>query len=190
MAAIGFTHVTVYGDDLEALLNFYTEVFDMAQIQAPNLGAPVRWLRFGDRQLHLVRRETDAPTYHHFALAVDDFEAVFDAAEERACFDDALAPDGGYPLYRLPDGTVQLYLRDPAGNLLEVDRPDTSALPARIDAHVTDRSDTHEQSPEQADAKLFLDPALVARADGERSVDSDGEGSSDSAADGSSEDRR
>ncbi|MCA1729793.1 MAG: VOC family protein, partial [Actinobacteria bacterium] len=31
-------------------------------------------------------------------------------------------------IYELPDGTVQLYLRDPAGNMVEVNWPDVSTL--------------------------------------------------------------
>ncbi len=162
MTAIGFTHVTVYGDDVEELAAFYTDVFGLERIQAPNLGNPVVWLRCGDRQLHLVHRETAPPTYHHFALAVDDFAAVFDAATERDCFDEALASSDAYPLYQLPDDAVQLYLRDPAGNLIEVDWPDVATLPERISDLVIDRSDAHPQSEAQAEARLFLDPSLIA----------------------------
>ncbi|QFU84690.1 VOC family protein [Natronorubrum aibiense] len=161
MTATGFTHVTVYGDDIDELTAFYTDVFGLERIQAPNLGNPVVWLRCGDRQLHLVSRETEPPTYHHFALAVDDFEAVFDAARERDCFDEALAPEDGYPLYQLPDDAVQLYLRDPAGNLVEVDWPDVATLEDRIKTHVIDRSDAHPQSAAQAEARLFLDSSLI-----------------------------
>jgi lactoylglutathione lyase len=157
MAATGFTHVTIYGDDLDELVQFYEDVFGLERIQAPNLGNPVAWLRCGDRQLHIVSRETEPPVSHHFSLAVDDFEAVFDLVRERDCFDEALAPEDGYPVYQLPDGAVQLYVRDPAGNLVEVDWPDVTTLDERIRAHVVDRSDVHPQSDAQSRASLFMD---------------------------------
>lgn len=161
MTAIGFTHVTVYGEDIDELVEFYTEMFGLEQIQAPNLGNPVAWLQCGDRQLHLVNRETESPAYHHFALAVDDFETVFDSASNRGCFDEVLAPEEGYPLYQLPDGAVQLYLRDPAGNLIEVDWPDVTTLDDRVREHITDRSEYLPQSASQKEATLYLDPSLL-----------------------------
>jgi YD repeat-containing protein len=35
-------------------------------------------------------------------------------------------------VYELPDGSVQLYVRDPAGNLIEIDWPDATTLATSI----------------------------------------------------------
>ena len=40
----------------------------------------------------------------------------------------AEAPVRAGSVYGLPDGAVQLYLRDPAGNMVEVNWPDASTL--------------------------------------------------------------
>lgn len=157
MAAIEFNHVAVYGSDLDELVAFYTDVFDLEQIQSPNLGTPVAWLRCGDHQLHLVERDTEAPRYHHFAMAVDDFEAVYETARERDLFDRELAPPDGLPMFELPDGAVQLYLRDPAGNLVEASWPDATALPPEIRDRAVDVAEEHPQSAAQSRARLFLD---------------------------------
>ncbi len=86
---------------------------------------PVRWLRVGDLQLHLFQTEDPAPRAHHFGLDVDDFEAVYEKANELG-----VAEEDGYfsKVYELPEGAVQLYLRDPAGNMVEVNWPDVSTL--------------------------------------------------------------
>jgi YD repeat-containing protein len=39
-------------------------------------------------------------------------------------------------VYELPDGTVQLSVRDPAGNLVEINWPDVTTLDRSVVAHV------------------------------------------------------
>ena len=56
---------------------------------------------------------------------VDDFDALYAKAKEMGILDSSAF---GAPFRRHPAGWVQLYLRDPAGNLLEVDWPDASTL--------------------------------------------------------------
>jgi len=118
--ATGLNHVSVHADDLERSVAFYSDLFGMAELPTPQFGYPVRWLRLGRLQLHLFQRSTGAPEFHHFAVDVDDFEAAFLKARERGILD-------GGPR-RFPDGTVQMYIRDPAGNRVEIDWPDSSTL--------------------------------------------------------------
>ncbi len=125
MQARGFTHVSVSAHDLDESVRFYEELFGMEEIPAPDFPFPVRWLRVGDLQLHLFQSDAAAPSGHHFGLDVDDFEAVYSKADELG-----VAVSEGYfsKVYELPDGAVQLYLRDPAGNMVEVNWPDASTL--------------------------------------------------------------
>ncbi len=128
MRATGFTHVSVGARDLEESARFYKEFFGMKEVPAPDFSGPVRWLRVGNLQLHLFRDDGPAPQSHHFALDVDDFEAAYKRAEELGIRD-----DGGFSAVReLPDGAVQMYLRDPAGNLVEVNWPDVTTLDRRV----------------------------------------------------------
>ncbi|MDQ4128263.1 MAG: VOC family protein [Actinomycetota bacterium] len=122
MRATGFTHVSIGARDLEESARFYKEFFGMEEIPSPDFSGPVRWLRVGDLQLHLFLDEDPAPSRHHFAIDVDDFEAAYTRAEESGVRDRYSA------VRELPDGAVQMYLRDPAGNLVEVNWPDVSTL--------------------------------------------------------------
>jgi lactoylglutathione lyase len=125
MKVTGFTHVSVHAHDLDESVRFYTELFGMEEIPAPGFLFPVRWLRVGDLQLHLFQSDDPAPQGHHFGIEVDDFEATYEKVQEMG-----VQEESGYfsHVYELPDGAVQLYLRDPAGNMVEVNWPDVSTL--------------------------------------------------------------
>lgn len=125
MKATGFTHVSVHAYDLEESASFYTELFGMNEIPAPDFPFPVCWLRVGDLQLHLFQSDAPAPSGHHFGLDIDDFEAVYEKARKLGVIDDS---EYFSKVYELPDGAVQLYLRDPAGNMVEVNWPDVRML--------------------------------------------------------------
>lgn len=124
MRATGFTHVSIGARDLEESVRFYRDFFGMEEVPAPAFPGPVRWLRVGDLQLHLFHDESPAPVGHHFALDVDDFEEAFRKAEELGVRDG----DRYSTVRELPDGAVQMYLRDPSGNLVEVNWRDVNTL--------------------------------------------------------------
>ena len=125
MRATSFTHVSVHAHDLDESMRFYTELFGMQEIPSPDFPFPVRWLRLGDLQLHLFQSGDAAPQGHHFGLDVDDFEAAYMRAQKLG-----VREKEGYfsKVYELPDGAVQMYLRDPAGNMVEVNWPDAATL--------------------------------------------------------------
>ena len=147
MRATGFNHVSVSARDLEESTRFYVEVFGMEKIPTYTFAFPVQYLRLGELQLHLFERDAPAPEFHHFAVNVDDFEAAYVRArelgiqEQQAFFSHA---------YELPDGSVQMYLRDPAGNLVEVDWPDVTTLDRTV---VTDLKRLEDDVPQDADAR-------------------------------------
>ena len=125
MQVRGFTHVSVHAHDLEESVHFYKDLFGMEEIPAPGFPFPVLWLRVGDLQLHLFQSENPAPQGHHFGIEVDDFEATYEKVGEMG----AQIEEGYFSsVYELPDGAVQLYVRDPAGNMVEVNWPDVSTL--------------------------------------------------------------
>ena len=125
MKATGFTHTSVHAHDLDESARFYEEVFGMEEIPAPDFPFPVRWLRVGDLQLHLFQSDEVAPQGHHFGIEVDDFGAAYEKVKEVG----ARIREGYFSkLYELPDGAVQMYLRDPAGNMVEINWPDVSTL--------------------------------------------------------------
>jgi catechol 2,3-dioxygenase-like lactoylglutathione lyase family enzyme len=147
-------HVSIGANDLDESARFYSEVFGAERIDTPNFGFPVQWLRLGDLQLHLFKRDHEAPLYHHFAIAVDNFDEVFRATRDRKLHD----PDTmGRYLSELPSGQVQLYIRDPGGNLLEVNCADARTVSEEIRAEMVRLEDRQPQDESNRKAILYLD---------------------------------
>jgi catechol 2,3-dioxygenase-like lactoylglutathione lyase family enzyme len=149
--ATSFTHTSVHAHDLDESVRFYKELFGMEEIPAPDFPFPVRWLRLGDLQLHLFQSEDLAPKGHHFGVDVDDFEATYVKVGKM----DVREKEGYFSyLYEIPDGAVQMYLRDPAGNMVEVNWPDASTLDRSV---VTEEIHKIEaETAESAKATLYL----------------------------------
>ena len=154
MSAVELNHVSVCAHDLRTSIRFYTDLLGLEEIPTPNFGFPVQWLRAGTRQVHLFERLGKPPTYQHFSLVVEEFEPVYARAKELDCFDSTTF--AGH-LIELPGDCVQLYLRDPAGNLVEVNARHASRLPAWIRADLQRLADLQRQSDENLAATLFLD---------------------------------
>jgi hypothetical protein len=60
-------------------------------------------------------------------------------------------------MYELPDGAVQMYLRDPADNLIEIDWPDARTLAPDIREDLIQLSASVGQTGDALSATLFLD---------------------------------
>lgn len=152
MAATNLNHVSVCVVDMEESIQFYRDLFELEPIPTPNFGFRVQWMRVGNLQLHLFQRPESAPTYFHFGLTVDDFETVYTRARDRNVFD---RETFGHHVYELPGGCLQLYLRDPAGNCIEVDYP----YAARVDRSVVSEIKVlpHPQTDENRRSTLFLE---------------------------------
>lgn len=134
MSATRINHVSVSARDLAESVRFYVDVLGLVPVATPDFGFPVQWLRLGDVQLHVFEHtQREAPISHHVALEVDDFPAVLRRVRELGIED---RQTFGHWLYRLPDGAAQLYLRDPGGNLIEVDQPDADALDPELTAEM------------------------------------------------------
>lgn len=148
MATTGFTHVSVSAHDLDESVRFYKEMFGAEEVPSPDFPFPVRWLRVGNLQLHLFPSEEPAPQGHHFGVDVDDFEAVYQKAKELG----VQVGDGYFAkVYELPDGAAQLYLRDPAGNMVEANWPDAGTLDRAVVGEI-------QKIDGPADAVLYMTP--------------------------------
>ena len=153
MGALRVNHVSIHAHDLEESARFYEELFGLRRVPAGAFRDPVIWLALGDSQLHLFQREdAEAPRAHHLAIDVDDFGAVYRKAKERGLLDgDTWQQRARYH----PKGWVQMYLRDPAGNLVEVDWPDVSTLDPEIVAELARLEDAIPQEGEAREATLY-----------------------------------
>jgi len=152
--ATGFNHVSINARSIEESVRFYVEVFGMEPIPTYDFAFPVQYLRLGDLQLHLFERDTDAPAYHHIGINVDDFEAAYLRAKELGILErESFFED----MYELPDGSVQMYIRDPAGNLVEIDWPDVNTLDRSLFPDMKRLGDTVPQTDDALRATLYLE---------------------------------
>jgi len=152
--ATGFNHVSINARSIEESVRFYVEVFGMEPIPTYDFAFPVQYLRLGDLQLHLFERGTDAPAYHHIGINVDDFEAAYLRAKELGILErESFFED----MYELPDGSVQMYIRDPAGNLVEIDWPDVNTLDRSLFPDMKRLGDTVPQTDDALRATLYLE---------------------------------
>jgi catechol 2,3-dioxygenase-like lactoylglutathione lyase family enzyme len=154
--ATGINHVSIAATDLEESTRFYEELFGMERIATPVFETPVQWLRVGDVQLHLFLDERGtAPTRHHLGLTIDDFAAAYDAIREWT------SDEWGSQLVELPTGQIQLYFRDPAGNLIELNWADAAAIDRSRYPELRRLADFVKQTPESETAVLYLDRSAV-----------------------------
>jgi catechol 2,3-dioxygenase-like lactoylglutathione lyase family enzyme len=146
-------HVSVNATDLEESVDFYVDLLGAERIATPNFGLPVQWLALGRTQLHLFEKDLQPTSHHHLGITVDDLEPVYRAAERRDAFDREAF---GNHLVELPGDLIQLYVRDPAGNLVEIDHYGADRLPDDLRAQVKPLWDFNAQDDEQMSARLFV----------------------------------
>jgi lactoylglutathione lyase len=151
MPALRINHVSVSSPDQDASGRFYSELFGVERIPAPNFGFRVDWYRFGDTQLHIFPEDDKAPKRHHLGITVDDILPIYRRARELGVIDPVFTDH----VRVLADGNVQFYLRDPGGNLLEINGPvgdyTTDDIP-----DLKPLAELFPQGPETAGARLFL----------------------------------
>jgi len=146
-------HVSVNARDLQESVDFYVDLLGAERIATPNFGLPVQWLALGRTQLHLFEKDVQPTSHHHLGITVDDLEPVYRAAERRDAFDREAF---GNHLVELPGDLIQLYVRDPAGNLVEIDQQGKDRLPEDLRAQVKALWDFNAQDDEQMSARLFV----------------------------------
>ena len=145
------THVSIVAADVEESTAFYEDVVGCRRVPTPEFGRQrdfdaeadigFQILRVGDHQLHLWNdpaHEVEAIRFAHFGIHVDDFEAVYRRAEDREAFA-AIGVGSAPPQVFDFNGTAQMYLRDPTGNLVEIDYPDIDELDRSAFAEVVTR---------------------------------------------------
>ena len=146
-------HVSIHARDLRESVDFYVDLLGAEPIPTPNFGLPVQWLALGRTQLHLFERDLTPTSHHHLGITVDDLESVYRAAQRRDAFDRRAF---GNHLVLLPGDVVQLYVRDPAGNLVEFDQAGADRLPDDLRAQLKHLSDFNPQSDENLRGRLFV----------------------------------
>ena len=155
MNATRVNHVSIFVRNMAESIAFYEELLGAKRIPTANFPqGNVVWLTLGATQLHLFESDGgDDPTlHHHYGLDVEDFDALYEKAKAMGVLDsDAF----GTSLRGHPMGWVQLYLRDPAGNLLEIDWPDMATLAPSTVADIVPLEDSARQEGDAAIATLY-----------------------------------
>jgi catechol 2,3-dioxygenase-like lactoylglutathione lyase family enzyme len=151
--SLQINHVSINALNLQESVDFYVDLLGAEPIATPNFGGRVQWLALGRTQLHLFESDVKPTSHHHLGITVDDVEPVYRAAERRGAFDDEAF---GNRLVELPGDLVQLYVRDPAGNLVEFDHHGVDRLPADLRAQLKGLWDFRPQTDEQMSARLFV----------------------------------
>jgi len=159
--AAQINHVSINALHLQESVDFYVELLGAEPIPTPNFGLPVQWLAVGSTQLHLFERDLTPTSHHHVAFTIDDLPGAYRVAERRQAFDRRAF---GNHLVELPGDVVQLYVRDPAGNLVELDQAGVDQLPAELRDQVKGLWELHPQSDENVRGRLFVGAGAPARA--------------------------
>jgi catechol 2,3-dioxygenase-like lactoylglutathione lyase family enzyme len=117
MKPSGIHHVAICVDDAAAAKAFYCDVLGFTAVTSrPEEFGPGHWLDAGGQQVHLMEVEGPPKNPGHFALRVDDLTA---AVEDIGA--------AGVRVDRIPHTAgagQQAFLRDPAGNVIELNQPD------------------------------------------------------------------
>lgn len=115
--ALKINHVTVIVDNLEKAGQFYQNELGLEPLAAFHFDYPVMFFKFNDeQQLHISEWEDTTSFRGHICVQVDDFNGLFFRMKELNAID--IKPWG--KVRQLPDGAMQMFLRDPAGNLVEI----------------------------------------------------------------------
>jgi catechol-2,3-dioxygenase len=142
-------------DDVDRAAAFYEDWFEGIVVPSPRFPMPVAWILLGEVQLHLVQRPSRASEAYHFGVAIDrreQFESLYWRAEREGICDRETFQ---HHLYEATGGAMQLYLRDPSGNIVECDYPNVDDLDPEIVAGRKRWSDYNEQSEWNKSASLF-----------------------------------
>lgn len=153
MIAVRINHVSVRATDINESVDFYQQMFGARRIPTPNFGGILQWLQLGEQQIHIFQRGEGWDRDVHFALEVEDFEGVYRKAEARGALDEL--GNWGHHIFALTSGVVQLYIRDPANNLIEIVHPDVNTLPPEIRDVVQRRDSKYPQTEESARATFY-----------------------------------
>ena len=152
MRATRFTHVSIHAYDLEESTRFYVDVFGMRRVPSPTSSTRScgsRWASSSCTSSSATRRRPSSTTSARRGRLRGGLPTV---ATERGLFDrDAWSPN----VRVLSDGAVQMYLRDPAGNLVEVNWPDASTLDRSVVTTMKSIADERPQSDEALRATLY-----------------------------------
>jgi catechol 2,3-dioxygenase-like lactoylglutathione lyase family enzyme len=123
-------HVTLIVDNLEKAAEFYEKEMGLEPIPAFQFDYPVMFYKITDtQQLHLSEWEDKESFRGHVCFKVNNWSKVFHRCKELGIID--ITPWG--KVRKLTDGAMQMFVRDPSGNLVELSSmPDSEEIDPAI----------------------------------------------------------
>ncbi len=116
MRLLGVHHVSLNVRSIDEAAKFYLDVLGLEALPRPDLGFAGMWLDAGAQQIHLMEDPAhDASRSQHFAFRVEDVDAVVEELHARGVKTSRVM--------HVPGAGRQAFLRDPSGNLLELNQP-------------------------------------------------------------------
>lgn len=110
-------HINLMVDDLALAVEFYGTALGLAAVTTPDMGFPAQFFKINDLQeIHVNELQDITPERAHFCLRVDDFTDRFRRMKALG----AIEIKTWGKIRRLPSGVMQMFVRDPAGNLIEL----------------------------------------------------------------------
>ncbi len=123
------THVNLIVDNLEKCREFYTNVLGLHELPAMKFDYPVQFYQIDEAtQLHLSEWPDQVSFRGHFCIEVDDFNEAFRKFKALGMID--TEPWG--KVRKLGNGNMQMFVRDPSGNLVEITHPDNGTVDPEI----------------------------------------------------------
>ncbi|HEY1008509.1 MAG: VOC family protein [Daejeonella sp.] len=127
--ALKINHVTLIVDNLEKAGEFYQQELGLEPLAAFRFDYPVMFFKFNEEQQLHISEWDDTPSFRgHICVQVDDFNSIFFRMKELDVID--VKPWG--KVRKLPDGAMQMFVRDPAGNLVEMSSRPGDEIDPRI----------------------------------------------------------
>ncbi len=126
----------------------------MTRLPTPTFQEPVLWLALGDQQLHLFQRD-DVEARRARTISASTSTTSRPSTGRRRSAGCSTGTRGTRPVRYHPAGWVQMYIRDPSGNLVEVDWPDVSTLDPEIVAEFGRLEDDVPQEGDAREATLY-----------------------------------
>jgi lactoylglutathione lyase len=117
MPTLQIHHVTLMVNDLDEACDFYEDLLGLEPVNMVNLDFPAQFYKVGERQQLHISEWNDTQSFRgHVCFQVDAFMPVFEKAKARG----VIETSAWGKVRMLPDGGMQMFLRDPSGNLVEV----------------------------------------------------------------------
>jgi lactoylglutathione lyase len=138
-------HVNLMVNDLKAADVFYGDVLGLDRLLTPDLGFPAQFYKVNNTQeIHVNELPDPPPERAHFCLRVSDFNDLFARANQLGIIE----IETWGKARRLPTGVMQLFVRDPSGNLIELScEADQPVDPAIFDLDFVDSTSQFFQQP-------------------------------------------